>query len=262
MSNAWLAKAFGVKTRPSLLPPRQHSDADKCVLSQPTARCFVYCYVAALRPRSHFQVGRRRVVCDMRNLSSLRFVMRWLLLVYLIPFGSVSLLNAQPPTPTISLPRALYAPKPVYRPEWSKQGLKGKGVVLVTIDTKTGKVSGVQMAQSTGSQLLDGAALQAYSQWRFEPGSVSQVKMPIEFTNRAAGQTAAKAAQPRPASYWLLIVGIVAALFALMKFLPRLLGVGRAKPDHFPEHGDTDETAPTRETRPLARAPRRRRRFN
>ena len=175
--------------------------------------------------------------------------MRWLLLVYLIPFGSVSLLNVQPLTPTISLPRALYAPKPVYRPEWSKQGLKGKGVVLVTIDTKTGKVSGVQMAQSTGSQLLDGAALQAYSQWRFEPGSVSQVKMPIEFTNRPSGQTAAKAAQPRPASYWLLIPGIVAVLFALMKFLPRRLGVGRAKPDHFLEQGDTDETDPTRETR-------------
>ena len=202
-----------------------------------------------LRPRSHSQVGRRWVVCDMRNLSSLRFAMRWLLLVYLISFGSVSLLNAQPPTPTISLPRAVYAPKPIYRPEWSKQGLKGKGVVLVTIDTKTGKVSGVQMAQSTGSQLLDGAALQAYSQWRFEPGSASQVKMPIEFTNRPAGQTAAKAAQPRPASYWLLIVGIVAVLFALMKFLSRRLGVGRAKPDHFPEHGDTDDTAPTRETR-------------
>ena len=196
----------------------------------------------------------------MRNLSSLRFVMRWLLLVYLIPSGSVSLLNAQPPTPTISLPRAIYAPKPVYRPEWSKQGLKGKGVVLVTIDTKTGKVSGVQMAQSTGSQLLDGAALQAYSQWRFEPGSVSQVKMPFEFTNRP--QTAAKAAQTRPVSYWLQIVGIVVVLFALMKFLSRRLGVGRPKPNHFVEYGDPDETAPTRETRPLARAPRRRRRFN
>src|SRR6185437_7787079 len=61
-----------------------------------------------------FRLDRRRVVCDMRNLSSLRFVMRWLLLVYLISFGSVSLLNAQPPTPTISLPRAIYAPKPVY----------------------------------------------------------------------------------------------------------------------------------------------------
>jgi TonB family protein len=188
--------------------------------------------------------------------------MRWLLLVYLISFGSVSLLNAQSPTPTISLPRAIYTPKPVYRPEWAKQGLKGKGVVLVTIDTKTGKVGGVQMLQSTGSQLLDGAALQAYSQWRFEPGSVPQVKMPIEFTSRP--QTAAKAAHPPPpASYWLLIgVGIVAVLFALVKFLSRRLGVGRARPDHFVEHGDIDETPSTREMQPQARSLRRRRRYN
>ena len=185
----------------------------------------LFCLLPAWQPYAQgptFRLDRRRVVCDMRNLSSLRFVMRWLLLVYLIPFGSVSLLNAQPPTPTISLPRALYAPKPVYRPEWSKQGLKGKGVVLVTIDTKTGKVSGVQMAQSTGSQLLDGAALQTYSQWRFEPGSVPQVKMPIEFSNRAPGQGSGRSTQPRPVSWWLLIlVGTAAVLFALPKFLQR-----------------------------------------
>jgi hypothetical protein len=112
------------------------------------------------------------------------------------------------------------------------------------------------MAQSTGSQLLDGAALQTYSQWRFEPGSVSQVKMPIEFTNRPPGQTAARAAQPRPASYWLLIVGIVAVLFALMKFLPRRLGVGRAKPDHFPEHGRYRRDCPNaRDAAASTRAP-------
>jgi TonB family protein len=191
-------------------------------------------------------------------------MVRWLPLFFLISFGSVSLLNAQSPTPTISMPRAVYAPKPVYRPEWAKQGLKGKGVVLVTIDPKTGKVSGVQMLQSTGNQLLDGAALQAYSQWRFEPGSVPQLKMPIEFTTRPSGQTAAKAAQPPPpASYWLLIgVGIVAALFALVRFLSRRLGVGHSKSDHFAEHGDTDETASTREMQPQARSLRRRRRYN
>ena len=198
----------------------------------------------------------------MRNPSPLRFVMRWLLLVYLISFGSVSLLNAQSPTATVSLPRAISSPKPVYRPEWAKQGLKGKGLVLVTIDTKTGKVSGVRMLQSTGNQLLDGAALQAYSQWRFEPGSVPQVKMPIEFAYRPPGQTAAKAAEPRPVSYWLLIgVGIVAVLFALGKFLSQRLGIGRPRPNHFVEHGDIDETASTRETRP-PQSLRRRRRFN
>jgi hypothetical protein len=40
------------------------------------------------------------------------------------------------------------------------------------------------MLTNTGSKLLDGAAPEAYSQWRFQPGTVSQLKMPIEFANR------------------------------------------------------------------------------
>jgi hypothetical protein len=40
------------------------------------------------------------------------------------------------------------------------------------------------MVTSTGNSQLDGAALQAYSQWRFQPGTGSQVKIPIEFAAR------------------------------------------------------------------------------
>ena len=54
-------------------------------------------------------------------------------------------------------------PKPVYRAEWAKQGLTGKGVVLVAIDKQTGMVTGARMLTSTGNQQLDGAALQAYN---------------------------------------------------------------------------------------------------
>jgi hypothetical protein len=32
------------------------------------------------------------------------------------------------------------------------------------------------MLQSTGNKQLDGAALEAYSQWRFQPGTGSQVR--------------------------------------------------------------------------------------
>src|SRR5689334_3122213 len=71
-----------------------------------------------------------------------------------------------------SKPKAIYTPQPVYRPEWAKQGLTGKGVVLVTVDKQTGKVTGARMLESTGNKLLDGSALQAYSQWRFQPGTV------------------------------------------------------------------------------------------
>src|SRR5439155_22646277 len=135
-----------------------------------------------------------------------------------ITFAATPLICAQYASPSLALPQAFYSPQPVYRPEWAKQGLAGKGVVLVTIDPKTGSVAGVGMLQSTGNKLLDGAALQAYSQWRFKPGSVSQVKMPIEFASRAKGQTPAKAAQPpRTLIYPLIVIAVVAVFMTILK---------------------------------------------
>jgi hypothetical protein len=69
------------------------------------------------------------------------------------------------------------------------------------------------MLESTGSQLLDGAALQAYSQWRFKPGTVTQVKMPIEFKNRPQRPTSTQR-RPPPALFYalLILVGFAAAM--------------------------------------------------
>lgn len=143
-----------------------------------------------------------------------------LFLAYIISFASLA--EGQSASPSVSLPVATYTPQPVYRPEWAKQGLIGKGVVLVTIDPKTGTVAGVRMLQSTGNSLLDGAALDAYSKWRFKPGSVSQVKMPIEFTNRPRSQISAQAGKPFPASYYLLIlVGVVVVVTTIVKRIKR-----------------------------------------
>jgi len=113
-------------------------------------------------------------------------------------------------------PKAIYTPKPVYRPEWAKQGLTGKGVVLLTIDQQTGKVSGARMLQSTGNKQLDGAALEAYSQWRFQPGSVPQVKIPIEFASRPK-PPAPKRTTPQPAILYplLILLGFGVAVIAM-----------------------------------------------
>jgi len=133
---------------------------------------------------------------------------RLVLLVHLVTFLSLASLPAQTASPpqVVQPPKAVYTPKPVYRPEWAKQGLAGKGVVLVSIDPKTGIVTGARMLQSTGNQLLDGAALQAYSQWRFEPGSVPQVKMPIEFASRPPSQTSNRNPTRPTISYVLIIL--------------------------------------------------------
>jgi len=61
------------------------------------------------------------------------------------------------------------------------------------------------MLQSTGSKLLDRAALKAYSKWRFKPGSVPQIKMPIEFASRPRPQPS-KQAQKQPAILYVLLI--------------------------------------------------------
>jgi TonB family protein len=146
---------------------------------------------------------------------------RHLLLGHLVILVSLSLAVAQQaasPAVFVRPTKAIYSPAPVYRPEWAKQGLAGKGVVLVNIDTKTGGVTGVRMLQSTGSNLLDGAALEAYSKWRFEPGgTVSQVKMPIEFASRPPSQAARPAAKQTPFIYIVLVLLGFGAAMTLMR---------------------------------------------
>jgi hypothetical protein len=74
------------------------------------------------------------------------------------------------------------------------------------------------MLQSTGNKQLDGAALEAYSQWRFQPGSVPQVKIPIEFANRPRPPTAKQAKLPPAILYPLLIlVGFGVAVMAMRR---------------------------------------------
>jgi len=141
-----------------------------------------------------------------------------LALVFLFAFLSVSSLHAQVgASPAVQQPpKAIYTPKPVYRPEWAKQGLAGKGVALVTIDQQTGKVTGVRMVQSTGNKQLDGAALEAYSQWRFQPGTGSQVKIPIEFASRPK-PPAPKRIAPQSAFLYplLILLGFGVAVIAM-----------------------------------------------
>ena len=136
-------------------------------------------------------------------------------LFVVVTLVSVSSLHTQTASPVRQPPppRAVYTPKPEYRAEWAKQGLTGKGVVLVNIDKQTGNVTGARMLTSTGNPQLDGAALQAYSQWRFDPRTVvvSQLKIPIEFANRPAPQPA-KRTLPQPVILLILLVIAGAAM--------------------------------------------------
>lgn len=77
---------------------------------------------------------------------------------------------------------AISAPRPAYPYEARRSRITGSGVALMTVDPSTGAVTSAVMAQSTGSAILDNAATSAFRSWRFKPGTVSKVRVPITFT--------------------------------------------------------------------------------
>jgi TonB family protein len=97
----------------------------------------------------------------------------------------------QPEAATISAPvpvslsvaqsMAITAPLPDYTYEMKRRNVAGSGVCLVTVDPATGTVTNATMFQSTGSQLLDKITTQTFKIWRFKPGTVSQVRVPISY---------------------------------------------------------------------------------
>ena len=76
---------------------------------------------------------------------------------------------------------AIRAPLPEYTYEAKRRNLTGSGTCLVTVDPATGTVTDARMYQSTGSTMLDKLTIQTFKSWRFKPGTVSQVRVPISY---------------------------------------------------------------------------------
>jgi TonB family protein len=76
---------------------------------------------------------------------------------------------------------AITAPLPDYTYEMKRRNLSGNGTCVVTVDPATGTVTNATMFQSTGSALLDKITIQTFKSWRFKPGTVSQVRVPISY---------------------------------------------------------------------------------
>lgn len=80
------------------------------------------------------------------------------------------------------------APRPVYPPDARRDRITGSGVATITVDPKSGRVASAKMSQSTGSRILDKAALSAFRRWRFKPGApVAVVNLPVSFTLAGSG---------------------------------------------------------------------------
>jgi protein TonB len=76
---------------------------------------------------------------------------------------------------------AVYAPGPDYPYEARARRMTGSGIAELQIDPKTGFVTKARMVVSIGHAVLDEAALKAFRQWHFKPGTET-VRIPITYT--------------------------------------------------------------------------------
>jgi TonB family protein len=93
----------------------------------------------------------------------------------------VSVSAPVPMSLSVAQSMAITAPLPEYTYEARRRNLTGSGLCVVTVDTATGTVTNATMSQSTGSPLLDKLTIQTFKSWRFKPGTVSQVRVPVSY---------------------------------------------------------------------------------
>lgn len=77
------------------------------------------------------------------------------------------------------------APRLKYPIEARRSKTTGSGVVVVRVNA-AGVVTTTTMRQSTGSPILDRAAVSGFKLWRFKPGQAFYFRMPITFTMAGA----------------------------------------------------------------------------
>jgi TonB family protein len=76
---------------------------------------------------------------------------------------------------------AVSAPLPEFPYQAMRANITGSGVCVMSVDTASGKVISAMMAQSTGNAILDKVTTDTFLRWRFKPGTVSQVRVPITY---------------------------------------------------------------------------------
>jgi len=76
---------------------------------------------------------------------------------------------------------AISTPLPEYPYQARRANITGSGVCVMIVDTASGNVTSAVMAESTGNAILDKVTTDTFRKWRFKPGVVSQVRVPINY---------------------------------------------------------------------------------
>ena len=121
-----------------------------------------------------------------RYAMSYIFKLAWLIVVVIAPSVSMSAQTKKPSrshrvVDAIRMDVVVHHVPPEYPFEARRSKIIGSGVVVADVGFKTGIVTSVRMEKSTGSRILDRAALDAFRQWKFKPGTVRRFRTPVKF---------------------------------------------------------------------------------
>jgi TonB family protein len=97
------------------------------------------------------------------------------LIVAVVAACGIAATSLAKPKAVLSVPAKMselvvYGPLPEYPDEFRRRRIGGSGVFLLRVQIKTGEVTQVLVAQSTGAAPLDAFAVKAFRKWRFKPG--------------------------------------------------------------------------------------------
>jgi TonB family protein len=80
---------------------------------------------------------------------------------------------------------AVYAPAPEYPITARRHGWTGSGIFVCNL-RPDGTVASVDVLQGTGHDILDQAGIATFRRWRFQPGGLKAVKIPLRFKMEGA----------------------------------------------------------------------------
>jgi outer membrane biosynthesis protein TonB len=87
----------------------------------------------------------------------------------------------------------LNAPQPDFPASTSLRQL-GQGIYRLLINPKTGMADEVKVLQSSSAKKLDAVAVFAFMQWKFKPGALKEIDIPMSFLHREITADLRKAA--------------------------------------------------------------------
>src|SRR5437773_9341853 len=95
-----------------------------------------------------------------------------------------SALSAEPDATVVPSmrPYMFSMPRPQYPEEARRRLITGSGRCELVFDLDTGRVTRVIVIESSGSKLLDDAAVRTYLRWRARPRKITRMRVPFTFT--------------------------------------------------------------------------------